>query len=170
MPSAVADVNFDYDEAIESQVIAPSSDFTTWDAFLSNTDLANCPITSCTISKTGNCGSSDFEDTDHVVFDTASPWGFTMPLDIEAGFAHDICIECSNLGMSAQIDNWSIILAGPLCPTAEVSLANPGDYLLKSVALNSGTDQEQTVLLANFKDKFSLSIDSCFVEDYLLMT
>lgn len=91
-PSAVIDVNMEYDVAISSQPIAPSDSFTTWDAFFSNTDTTDCPITSCTISFSGNCGVSDFTGTDHVVFDTASPWGITIPLNSETGFTYVVCI------------------------------------------------------------------------------
>ena len=111
-PSAATDVNlaYDYDPSILSQTIAPSSSFTTWDAFFSNTDATNCPITSCTISSAGNCGANDFTGTDHVIFDAASPWGITAMKDTE-GYENNVCVGCtiSTGGThSIQIDNWNI--------------------------------------------------------------
>ena len=70
---------------------SPSTAFTTWDAFFSNSD-AGCLISSCTISDSGSCGSGSFSGNADITFDSASPWGITAEKANADGYSHSVCI------------------------------------------------------------------------------
>ena len=96
--------------------ITPSAGFTTWDVFFSNTDISNCPITSCTIADSGDCdGTLSGTEAGYFSFDSASPWGLQTSVDVVAGFTKSLCIECTNGDDFEALDGWSITQSADLC-------------------------------------------------------
>ena len=73
-----------------SVTITPTTGFTTWDAFFSNTDTTNCPITSCSIANSGSCGGS-LTGTE-ASLGSSSPWDVSMEVDVPIGYTKHICI------------------------------------------------------------------------------
>ena len=105
-----------YTEGGADVTITPATGFTTWDALFSNTDTSNCPITSCSIADSGNCGGT-LTGTE-VSLGSSSPWDVSMLVDDPVGYTKTICVQCVNADDSVDLDSWVINLDAGSCASA----------------------------------------------------
>jgi hypothetical protein len=94
-----------YSASDTSEVIHPLEDMasTDWNTYLSNTETANCPITSCTLFEAG-CSTP----LTSPISMGALPFDVTALKNDPVGYTQDMCIECTNGAQTVQIDNWSL--------------------------------------------------------------
>ena len=78
-----------------------------YDFIFQNTETSDCPITACTYSDAGLCGSGTFSASADLTDDPSNPWKVSAINTNQAGYEHSICVTCTNGQQTVEMDNWS---------------------------------------------------------------
>ena len=122
----------------------PSSTYSNLDDFFYNSDEINCPLTTCTLSDAGSCGTGTFSGSSHISMLSSSPWTITAKRDVVAGYTYSVCLQCSvqNNEDTAKADNWDITLNGLDCSN---TLSHSGSlFVTNNIAYVAGQNQDIT--------------------------
>jgi hypothetical protein len=91
-PSPLEDQTFMYSASPITTTLSAG-----WSSFFKNSELLNCPITSCTLL--GNGCSNSYETAypnGQLSINTSSPFTLTTNKNIPTGFTETVCIQCHN--------------------------------------------------------------------------
>ena len=68
------------------EAVTPTPNLKSWDDFFQNSNIVDCPITSCEIFDAGSCGTGSQSSAEDISMATSSPWGVLASKSNAAGY------------------------------------------------------------------------------------
>lgn len=133
-----------------------------WDSYFSNTDTANCPITSCnlyTYDAAGSTCEANVLSDPRISISGTSPWVISVSKAYSNGYTIRFCLQCTNRAQTKTITGETIILNN-LCPASTLTTQAAQSKSIAFVHGGSTTTVSPTNAAFNSWDIFFSNTDT----------